>query len=218
MQELKFSVLETKVFLGTWISEQKAHEDKERLLDFRKSDYPALKSSISELSNHWEPVQKDTLFKLFEVIDLLFETQNNDVIYSLQGFDDYQDAFAVLYARTSVEEGGEIYILTKQIIAGLNHLIALQKENAKEYNEDMFASFDSLQFLTRNLGIALIIIGILIAWYTTRTIVSPIKKLKAIAVKLGRGVFPKGRMREGQDEIGEMTAAMNNVVDGFKAN
>ena len=32
LQELKFSVLETKLFLETWIKEQKAHEDKERLL------------------------------------------------------------------------------------------------------------------------------------------------------------------------------------------
>ena len=80
----------------------------------------------------------------------------------------------------------------------------------------MFSSFETLNLLTSYLGIALIVIGILIAWYTTRTIVTPIRSLKAVAVKLGRGVFPKTHMKEGVDEIGEMTAAMNNVVDGLK--
>ncbi|MBL1144860.1 MAG: SpoIIE family protein phosphatase [Bacteroidetes bacterium] len=216
LQELKFSVLETKLFLETWIKEQKAHEDKERLLEFRKDVYPVLKAELSELSKAWESHEQDSLLHLFETIDLLFETQNIDVIYALQSFDDYEDAFAKLNAQTSVEEGGDVYRLTKQVLADLDVLIKDQKQSALSLNEEMFASFERLKFLTRNLGIALIVLGIIIAVYTTRTIVRPIIALKAIAVKLGRGVFPKTRMKEGVDEIGEMTAAMNNVVDGLK--
>jgi serine phosphatase RsbU (regulator of sigma subunit) len=217
LQELKFSILETKLFLETWVKDQKAHEDKERLIQYRKEEYPEIKSDLEELSSEWEKNQKDSLYVLFETIDLLFETQNRDIIYSLQTFDDYEeDIFAILNAKSSLEEGGDIYILTKQVMAELSLLIRDQKLNAVGLNQEMFSSFERLNNLSRNLGIALIIIGILIAWYTTRTIVTPIKALKGVAVKLGRGVFPKNRIKEGKDEIGEMTVAMNNVVEGLK--
>ncbi|MEQ9353156.1 MAG: SpoIIE family protein phosphatase [Vicingaceae bacterium] len=217
LQELKFSVLESKLFLETWWKALKPHPDKERLIEFRNKEYPKTRKELTQLSKLWNPDQQDSLMELFKSIDALFEQQSMDVIDPLQSFDDYQDnPFAVLNAQTSIEEGGDIDVKTKGVLDEINELIKKQKEVTLNANEEMFSSFEILKFLVQYLGIALIIIGIIIAVYTTRTIVSPIQKLKVVAVKLGRGVFPKEPMREGQDEIGEMTAAMNNVVNGLK--
>lgn len=220
LQELKFSILETKLFLETWIKEPKPHEDKQRLLDFRGVEYPVVKEELEELSVHWNENQQDSLSQLFDKIEMLFVQQDMDIVHVLDDFDKYDEkvyVFENLNARNSLEEGGEIYFLTKSIMNDLSQMIAKQKMNATKATDEMFASFDILKFLVRNLGIALILMGIIIAVYTTRTIVNPIQKLKVVAIKLGRGVFPNKPMKAGNDEIGEMTIAMNNVVKGLKS-
>lgn len=217
LQELKFSILESRLFLETWVKEFKEHRDKQRLITFRNEEYPQLKQRIEKISVNWDQSQRDTLRNLFETIEFLMHQQSIDVIDMLQSFEDYsENPFAILNAQSSLEEGGEIYRLTYQAMEQLNHLINVQKTDAAGYTKEMFKSFDYLEMLVTYLGFALIVIGIIIAFYTTKTIVDPIKRLKKVAVKLGRGVFPTGRMKEGNDEIGEMTAAMNNVVSGLK--
>lgn len=217
LQELKFSILESRLFLETWVKELKDHEDKERLISFRREKYPELRKEIKDLSANWPEHHQDSLQNLFETIELLFHQQSIDIIDMLQSFEDYEEnPFAVLNAKSSMEEGGEIYRLTYLAMDQLNNLITLQKAEADSYTTEMFKSFDVLEILVEYLGFALIIIGIAIAIYTTKTIVDPIIRLKKVAVKLGRGVFPAGKMKEGNDEIGEMTSAMNNVVAGLK--
>src|SRR5690606_953810 len=122
----------------------------------------------------------------------------------------------IFLANYSLEEGGDVYETTQVVLYNLDLLIDAQKETAEESTNSMFESFEALKSQVLGLGIALIIIGIIIAFYTTRTIVKPIVKLKAVLVKLGRGEFPKKIMKVGNDEIGEMTAAMNNVVRGLQ--
>lgn len=216
LQELKFSILESRVFLETWVKEQKPHEDKEKLIYFRDAEYPQAKARLEKIAPNWDGHLQDSLNKLFANIDLLFSQQKIDVIDNFQEFDDYEDVGFLFIAKASLEDGGEISIYTKQVMQDLNHLIKAQKANANKANDEMYESFDQLRALVIGLGIALIVIGILVAIITTKNIVQPIQRLKAIAVKLGRGVFPKTRLKEGNDEIGEMTTAMNNVVDGLK--
>lgn len=219
LQELKFSILETKLFLETWIKNPKAHEDKERLISFREKDYPKIKARLEQLSKYWKPAQRDSLSSLFERIDQLFAQQDMDIILVLDSFDKYDDQvyiFENLNAKSSLEEGGEIYNLTKQVMSILSGMIQRHKAVTTKAKKEMFSAFDDLNFLVRNLGIALIVLGVFIAIYTTRTIVSPVQKLKKVAIKLGRGVFPTNPLKPGNDEIGEMTTAMNNVVEGLK--
>lgn len=217
LQELKTGILETKIYLTSWVNYQVSeHPDKFALLEYRKKDYPIIKKELESLSEKWSQEQKDSLVILFSNIDYLFEMQNEFVIYTLNDFEDYDDFFNKSFADNAVEVGGEVYTANESVLSDLNWLISNQQKDAVRLKEDMLSSYKTLTAMVIYLGGTLIIFGILIAWYTTRSIVNPIRKLKAIAVKLGRGVFPRSRMKEGVDEIGEMTAAMNNVVDGLK--
>ena len=42
------------------------------------------------------------------------------------------------------------------------------------------------------------------------------QRLKSILLSLGRGVFPKSQLKPSNDEIGEMSEAMNSLVTGLK--
>lgn len=216
LQELKTSILETRLFLITWLKERKEHEDKVKLVQYQNEIYPETKKELEQLSKSWTVDQQDSLQKLFEDIEHLFQAQQNDVITILEKFEDYEEPMNLFFAENSMEAGGDIHYYYNEVLSELNELISTQKMYAQRANENMFAQFETLKFLVRTLGIALIVIGVVIALYTTKTIVAPIQRLKNVAVKLGRGVFPKDKLKEGNDEIGEMTAAVNNVIDGLK--
>lgn len=216
LQELKTSVLETRLFLVTWLKEQKENVDKVRLVEYQNKKIPDYENELKVLSKQWSDSQQDSLLSLFKTIDVYFAYIDSDIMSPLNSFEAYDDPMNTFLAQNSFEAGGSVHEHYKKIMGQLNSLIVSQKKIANQANVNMFDSFETLKFLVRNLGVALIIIGILIAVYTTKTIVDPIRRLKVVAVKLGRGVFPKGKMKVGNDEIGEMTAAMNNVVDGLK--
>ncbi|MEX2379870.1 MAG: SpoIIE family protein phosphatase [Vicingaceae bacterium] len=216
LQELKTSILETKLYLLSWLKQRKAHEDKQKLLEFQETEYHKAKAELNRLAEKWPQSQRDSLKHLFENIDLLFEAQHDDVIKMLDSFESYEDPMSIFLAENSLEIGGTIHYYYETVLSKVNNIIDMQKEASQLANESMFSQFETLKFLVRNLGIALIVMGVVIAFYTTRTIVAPIQRLKGVAIKLGRGVFPKERLKEGNDEIGEMTASMNNVIDGLK--
>lgn len=215
LQELKFDILETKVFLDQWINIEKPHAIKDQLIYFRDQEYPKVKKELTNLSKYWPSEQRDTLTTTFRDIEQLFEQQKMDITGPLQAFTDY-DAVNKTIAKFSLEEGGDVYIQTENILTELRYLISLQKEISKTENESMYDQFDFLKGLVIWLGFALIVISIVVAFVTTKNIVDPIYRLKTVLVKLGRGVFPEKATSIGNDEIGEMAIAMNNVVDGLK--
>mgnify|MGYP006132841785 FL=1 len=215
LQELKFDILESKLSLESWIRIQKSHADKDKLLKFRNKEYPKVKSELSRLSSYWPADQRDSLSQLFEEITILFNSQKQEIIAPLQAFSDY-DEMNKMIAEFALEEGGSVSVQTTSVLEHLEVLITKQKEVSNTENESMYAQFDTLKGLVIWLGFALIVISFIVAIITTKNIVDPIYRLKTVLVKLGRGVFPDNPTSAGNDEIGEMAVAMNNVVDGLK--
>jgi serine phosphatase RsbU (regulator of sigma subunit) len=80
----------------------------------------------------------------------------------------------------------------------------------------MIRSFDSLKFFVLYLGTGLLVIGTFIAFLIIRGIVRPVQRLRSILLSLGRGVFPRSRIPDRNDEIGEMTKALMGLIDGLK--
>ena len=89
---------------------------------------------------------------------------------------------------------------TDYIIQELNNLIDHKKEKTKEITEEMLGKFQGIQTLIQNLGWALAIAGILIAFLTTRTIVSPVRKIEINSTRSIQRYFPlsRGLIREGR--------------------
>src|SRR5690606_25967218 len=88
-----------------------------------------------------------------------------------------------------------------EILFQLNDLIANQKFQSDEVTQTMLSSFSFLKQLFKILGIALVVGGILIAIFTTRTIVKPDYILKHILVNLSKGIFPPRTLKERSDAI-----------------
>ena len=65
-------------------------------------------------------------------------------------------------------------------------------------------------------GFLMLIGGIMIAYFTTRSIVSPVHSLRKVLLGLGVGRFPGELIRVTNDEIGDMSSALNALVKGMK--
>jgi serine phosphatase RsbU (regulator of sigma subunit) len=81
----------------------------------------------------------------------------------------------------------------------------------------MLFSFRTLSSIVNGLGFALLIGGLLIATFTVRSIVRPISYLKKILILMGKGILPEEKIRNRNDEIGEMSSALNDLVVGLRS-
>lgn len=115
-----------------------------------------------------------------------------------------------------VEADGEVIILTDRILTKLGRLIRDLEKNSKESNIDMIRALDKLQTNIFVNNILVIILGIIIAFLTITSIVSPINKLKYILFEMSKGILAYSGMRKRNDEIGEMIAALDEHIDALR--
>lgn len=183
-------------------------------------EYPTLKKEILEIGKVWDKEKQDNLIEILQDIDNLFEKYEQ---YTNQytSFSSMQDESGsqnpeVLLAQTDVSEG-DTYAIYEQITSKLKKLIDFQHETSIKKTDEMQESFIFLQTVSRLLGALLVIGGILIAFFTVRSIVQPVNQLKKMLVSMGIGVLPKERINQRNDEIGEMGEALNNLIDGMES-
>jgi serine phosphatase RsbU (regulator of sigma subunit)/HAMP domain-containing protein len=225
LQELKLKIVRSQMLITYWglVQSRRDNQKKQELDTLIAEGWPSLKDSLNTLSSEWtarekediELSRKELLQKIFDEIEGLFRVHET-IRNSLSSFDSYQVPSKRLMVLPKVESGGEVHRQTKNIVQHLDDLIQRQKNMTRDVRGEMIASFDTLQFLVRYVGIGLSIAGLLIAIFTVRSIVRPVKKLKSILLSLGRGIFPEHRIQPTNDEIGEMSEALNDLVDGLK--
>ena len=217
LEELKLLTVRSKMLIFNWvyIQSQSDHPDKKKLNILIERDYPFLIKKVKKLAVKWEAKDQKKIKKVFDKLSELFEL-HEEVILLLPDFDSYEDPQSLFVAKYYIGGDGDIYVKTSEILFELEDLIRAQKFNTGNVTESMQTSFSDLKWLTRWLGIALVIFGVLVAFYTTRTIVRPVHKLKMVLLALSKGVFPKHSIKAKSDEIGEMTNALNRVISGLE--
>lgn len=217
LEELKLMMVRSKMLINNWAYQETPpeNEDKVALQKLTTEEYPRLKLELESLASTWEDSAKFEVSELYNGIENLW-TLHDFVKESLSGIESYNDAITKWSAQSMVEEGGEIDIQTDQIILVLNQLIDSKKDRTEEITAEMLGKFENVQLVIRTLGFALTIAGILIAFLTTRTIVSPVRKLRLILLDLSKGIFPKSWIDTKGDEIGEMANALETVVAGLR--
>ncbi|PKP50964.1 MAG: hypothetical protein CVT95_02015 [Bacteroidetes bacterium HGW-Bacteroidetes-12] len=218
LEELKFLAVRSKMLIFNWVYSQSNtnHPDKIKLVRLIELEYPTIKLKISKLASSWNEKDLKKINSLFEEIDALFE-MHQEVMTYLPDFESYEEATNQFLANSMIGDDGDIYIKTNEIIFHLDELINIHKFQTDNATKKMQSSFNFLKTLAKYLGLALIIGGLLIAFYTTKSIVTPVNNLKHILLKLSKGIFPEKAIQARNDEIGEMTIALNRLVVGLKS-
>ncbi len=217
LQELNILVVRSKMLTANWVSIQQVnHEDKDRLKKLIKEEYPDLKKRVNNLAKDWNKDDKESIATIFKQLDDLV-AQQEYIMSQLNSFASYQDPNIMFEIKPMVEDNdGEINDKTRKILNNLTQLIEQQHKQSESKNKEMLDSFSFLQNFVLGLGILLLALGIIIAFFTARTIVRPVTEVKGLLLNMARGVLPEKDIREGHDEIGEMSLALNRLIGTMK--
>ncbi|GAB5540111.1 MAG: hypothetical protein Salg2KO_22140 [Salibacteraceae bacterium] len=217
LEELKLLIVRSKMLINNWAYQEtpSENEDKIALQELTNKEYPQLKLELEALASTWGDSSQHVMGELYTDIEALWG-MHAEVKEFLPDLESYGNAMGKLFASALVDEGGDVDLQTDHIIKELDQLVQVKKERTRLITAEMLSSFQNVQLLIRNLGIVLAIAGILIAFLTTRTIVSPVRKLRLILLDLSKGIFPKSWINTGGDEIGEMANALETVVAGMR--
>lgn len=216
LQEMRLVITRSKTYMTTWVNVPGPSEDKVKVRGLIQTEYPDVQKRITTLSERWTPNDRDLIKYIFLKCDTLW-MMDNQVMEDLGSFESYDDPSIVFLTRPRVlDEDGDITMATRGISDLLDNLIQRQYDAAAEKRTEMLDSFKQLQIVVVLLLIILPIGGIVIALLTARTITKPVRNLKNILLQMARGVLPDAKIPNRNDEVGEMSVALNNLVDGMR--
>lgn len=222
--QLKMAIVESKTLITKWALVESIADDQDKLKlnKLTGEEIPLMQDSIIALKQFWNAEEDSIIEQVFSDMEELFWL-HEQIKMAMSSIESYSDPTTFLIYRPMVLPEGEIDALTNQILWHLDELIDMLDSrtiSALQAEQDSRAErSENEQFLLGFLFwllIAIPIYGILVAFFTTRSIVKPVMKLKGVLVSLGRGVFPDEKVSPSNDEIGEMTVAMNQLVDGLQ--
>jgi len=215
LKDLNSLIIRSQMLTITWVYTQGNDPHKKELRDLIQHKYPALRNTLRDYEPEWnDEKNRKALDSAFVQIDSLF-SQEKIIMDQLNSFTAYEDPATVFIVHPMVDEDGVITMQSNAIIDKLNKIIETEQSTANSVTSDMLRSFGSLDAIVKLLGTALVIGGLIIAFFTVRSIVRPVKLLKDMLISMGKGVLPKSRTKETGDEIGEMASAMNNLVEAL---
>lgn len=204
----------SKLLITKWYYVQTGNDnvDKVAMNQLLNVEYPVLKQKIKTYSGHWNREEQESIDIILSLVDNMFESYQNDVMTKLNSFEAYNDSNIKFEALLPFEE---LDVKFHNIHQNLSSLIDKQNSNASDNSTSMLSSFSLLQQTVNWLGIVLIIGGVVIAILTVRSIIKPLQGLKKILLMMGKGVLPTEPIKKRNDEIGEMSLALNDLVDGM---
>lgn len=187
--------------------------EKARLVKLISEEYPLLNKQVKDFSEKWNAEDQQSLNIILQSADSLLKFFQENIMDKLTQMEDYADPAIYFVLDEDYDQIDPRFYKLKE---KLNNLIKKQNANATNNNEEMLDSFNDLEKVVITLGIILVLGSILIAFFTVRSIVNPIQELKKILLLMGKGILPAERMEDRRDEIGEMSVALNDLIDGME--
>lgn len=186
---------------------------KDSLRTLISKTHPVIKHDLDSLKRGWSDALKQSLDTIVKLTDSLYNYYRVEIMDRYHDWDSYSDPLNDALGNDALDN---ISLRVNDIFTKLNRMIEQEKNYANETTKTMFKSFDFLQFVVKWLGVALVVGGILIAFFTVRSIVKPVKKLKGHLQSMSLGILPTDRMAPRKDEIGDMNMALNELVDSMQ--
>lgn len=222
LKDLDQIVTKSKSLLAVWLSDDRPIEEVEAKMALQRiynDEYPVLRKEILTLMKRWEIEERKTMDITVFKLDSIMDFQHDIMIQFKEPNDYYQggetklrDAFVFRLNNNT----GDIYEKIYEIKKRINKMIDKQQSEADKASTEMLRLFNRLKELILYLGLILIVGGGFVAFFTTRSIVKPVAKLREALVMMGKGILPEKTLNESDDEIGEMTVALNHLVDGLE--
>jgi hypothetical protein len=209
----------SQALIKSWVFVDKVAgtPDKQNLEKIHKATFPKLDGSLSMLSDHWDVKDQQAYRKISSFIrDTLF-VYHRDVMEKLNNIDHYNDPGIMFDIIPLVSDSGVIVKHTDSVLSNLEGLIEKQKQDADQARASMEDILTRLKNFILFTSIFLVLVSLVVAFLTVRSLVLPINYMKSTLLLMSKGILPRKAMEGRSDEIGEMSVALNSHVEGLKA-
>ena len=225
LNKLKEDLTNTHMFIQQWLTVESSNDIlfKTKANDLIDSIIPSDTVKINQLSMHWSELNNDNSLYLEikkDLAQLFFDYNENVRTQINDGINSYSDGEQLIRKSLfdlATEPLFEALMLKMDaLISSKNSQAQTQQQQSNIAFKHTNTNFKGLSLGVLIAGITLVLGTIIIAFFTTLSITRPVQQLKKILVDLGRGVFPKKQINPSNDEIGEMSVAMNTLVKGLQ--
>ena len=216
INQLKDDLAKTQTYMQKWVIEETRPDDQFKLEAEVLLDSTILYDleTIKELSSLWISSEGglEEFNDIYTDVFALIESYNFEVREVFINIDSYQDEALAFNAQFMFEEISANYEFILKSISDLSQIRTQIADKQQIETNNRFSNLiNSIIFFS-----IIIVLGtILIAIFTTLSITKPVTSLKVILLGLGKGIFPKNQIEPSNDEIGEMSEAMNSLVTGL---
>jgi GAF domain-containing protein len=209
----------SRMLIKNWVFVDKMSNtpDKIKLQQLHNTDFLQLQTELYRVSAQWDKDERLKLESLCKSItDTLF-AMHRQVMLRLDRMSNYDDPGIMFAIIPLVSDNGDIILQTDKILSTISGLQKHQQSKVVEARIEMDKSFSELRKFIIITCIALVVVSLLLAFITVRSLVGSINYIKNILLSMGRGVLPTEKIHENTDEIGEMSKALNELVTGLHA-
>ena len=217
LESLDRSVSETRILIRHWLSVQSGPRDPEKIQLQRlmeeeiQGQIQGLRPLVADWSDEDLQLQFDSLSRDIEHLFLVYR----EVMRLLPTFQAYDDPIAIMDAEYYALDGSSIPSFTESIRRHMDAMSQAQTDALSASTTQMDELGTQLQWYAGNVALGILVLGFLIAWWVTKSIVRPIGELKRALIYMGRGAPLEKKVEAGGDEIGEMAIAVNRLADGL---
>ena len=219
INRMQSQISDSRMLIKSWVYVDKISDtpDKLRLKALHTTDYPAVIDTLRALSTMWDSEENRQLLEKINttIVDTLFP-QHQYIMDQLSTFESYDDPFIVFEVTPMTEDGGEVMKLTDKILTEIGKLKSYQEGIVNQGRIEMVEQFRSFKKFIYFMSIGLILVSIIIGVILIRSLANPINKTKAILLQMSKGILPKEKLKEGSDEVGQMSKALNLLVQGLR--
>ena len=215
LNKLRQVIVDSKMLIKNWvyIEKQKGTPDKMRLRTLHDSTFPAVIQNLENLADQWSQENRETFTKVKHRINDSLIPLHKKVMSSLNTFESYDDPMVLFEVNPMVERGGSIMVLTEELLSQLDKLINIQTQKMEEANLAMSESFKNFPRFIVIISIIIIGVGVIVSYFTTRTITVPIKRGVKFAKDIESGDLTAKINLKQNDEIGELVHSLENMAN-----
>jgi len=216
LDNLDRSVGESRVRVKHWLTVQSRPDDPEKrgLIDLVNNVIPSQYYALTQMNKAWDDDAKIQLDSLQRDLEYLFIAYS-EIMRLLPDFSSYDDPIAMMDAEYYALDGSSLPLFTKRIRNRLDRLSSAQTASLRSATGRMEQLGDDLNSYAGSVALFVLILGIIVGFAVTRSILVPVRQLKRAVLYMGQGKEPDGPVPVTPDEIGDMAIAVNRLAEGL---
>ncbi|MFT2112137.1 methyl-accepting chemotaxis protein [Marinomonas sp. 2405UD68-3] len=180
----------------------------ERDIDYLDVLYDSLGRMFADIYNQMKNVKDENIEILIKEIEMEVIPEEG-VIMRFRNFLSMQE--------TSVENAKQLSAVIDDISQNTNNLLLLADNVRYEARDDASGVAGFSRFLSLVIVLVSIVMAILVALWVSRSIKRPLGEVMTILGKIAQGDFTKRVTISSQDELGELSRWVNDLVDKLES-